>query len=86
MYDEGFYPSSSPMLFIQINSEVSGVWFPVIGLMTFYLFCSRLIAINMITSGEVWPNKRRHPGEFSAQGKQVPLMLTLLEREETVLC
>lgn len=39
-YTEGFYPRSSPLLFIQISSEVRGVWFPVIGLMTFTCFAA----------------------------------------------
>lgn len=39
-YIEGFYPRSSPLLFIQISSEVRGVWFPVIGLMTFICFAT----------------------------------------------
>lgn len=37
---EGFYPPRSPLLFIQISSEVRGVWFPVIGLMTFICFAT----------------------------------------------
>ena len=37
---EGFYPRSSPLLFIQISSEARGVWFPVIGLMTFICFAT----------------------------------------------
>lgn len=32
-YIQGFYPHRSPLLLIQISSEVRGVWFPVIGLM-----------------------------------------------------
>ena len=38
LYTEGFYRWSSPLLFIQISSGVRGVWFPVIGLMTFICF------------------------------------------------
>lgn len=52
LYIEGFYPRSSPLLFIQINSEVRGVWFPVIGLMTCICF------VTVWLSSIWWPPER----------------------------